>query len=76
MSSESLSMWVVYDHPKDFPDGYIARRWEATRDGPVMTGDIMKATRLEPLRLALATEGLTQLPRSPSDDLKIVEIWL
>ena len=25
--SDALEMWVVYDHPLDHPDGFIARRW-------------------------------------------------
>jgi hypothetical protein len=76
MDDDSLSMWIVYDHPKDFPDGFIARRHEATADGPHPTGDMMKATSLEPLRLALASEGLTRMTRDPDDDPKIVEVWL
>ena len=26
-----LSMWVVYDHPSDFPDRYVARLWEGEK---------------------------------------------
>ena len=74
MADDSLSMWVIYDHPKDFPDGFIARRHEATRTGPHPTDDIKTAASL--LRRELASQGLTRLTRDPDDDPKIVEVWL
>ena len=40
-----ISMWVVYDHPKDYPDSYVARLWEAYPDGPKMTDSLIKIGR-------------------------------
>ena len=75
MSARGLPMWVVYDHPKDYPDSYVARLWEAHADGPKMTESLVIGT-LESIRETLTEMHLIPMPRSPADDLKIVEIWL
>jgi hypothetical protein len=72
-----LINWVIYDHPKDFPDGFIARRWEVgggLRE-PLATEDALTGT-LANLRSGFWRAGLTCLTRSPEDDPKIVETWL
>lgn len=71
-----LSMWTVYDHPSDFPKGFIARRWEIERSGAEPTADVMRAYDLEPLREQLRNMGLTCLDRNPEDEPQIVETWL
>jgi hypothetical protein len=72
-----LAMWTVYDHPPDYPDKFIARRFEVDRDGPRVTPSIIIADDLDKLRHALCFEmGLTVLTRSPEDDPCIVETWL
>jgi hypothetical protein len=73
----ALAMWTVYDHPKDYPDKYVARRFDAGRDGPKISDSIIIAGDLETLRTILAVEmHLTCIPRDPADDPVIVEIWL
>ena len=74
-----LDLWTVYDHPKDYPDVFIARRSEirsSTGGGAVMTGDIVTAHTLQEVRLNLRNRGLVCLARQPEDDAVIVEIWL
>jgi hypothetical protein len=36
MRDEALNMWVIYDHPRDMPDCFVARLWriEAGRTTP------------------------------------------
>jgi hypothetical protein len=66
-----LSLWTIYKTPKDFPDGFIARRFE--HDAPtydVLTGE------LEDLRDTLSRAGLVKLDRDPADPPQIVETWL
>jgi hypothetical protein len=70
-----LSIWSVYDHPSDFPNLFVARRWLIT-PLPVATKDIIVAANLNELRLMLERAGLVQLMRSPQDDPKIVETWI
>lgn len=70
-----LSMWVVYDRPKDYPDGYIARRHEAHPGYSLPTGDTMTSETLDGLRAKLAP-GRARFPREPNDDPVIVETWV
>jgi hypothetical protein len=67
-----LSLWTVFDHPKDFPDTFVARRFEAG-NGP--TDDVVSG-ELALIREAMTRCGLYRLARAPSDDPKIVETWL
>lgn len=69
-----LSQWVIYDHPADFPDSYVARRWTIGPRGIGRTDDIRIGT-LEQLREPLQEAGLFMLTRSPEDDPTIVEVW-
>jgi len=70
-------MWTVYDHPKDYPDKYVARRFDVGRDGTKMSNSIIIAGDLEVLRTILAIEmQLTCLPRSKDDDAVILETWV
>lgn len=66
-----LSIWTIYDHPRDFPDNFVAR---AFTTGP--TNEIILATELEQLRDAFDKAGLVCLARNPNDDPNIVETWL
>lgn len=70
MSREGLSIWVVYDHPTDHPDVYIARRF--VNDRP--TGDTIQGLTLDAVRDQLPA-GLARFNRDPKDDPKIVECW-
>jgi hypothetical protein len=70
-----LTIWTIYDKPKDHPDGFIARRFEVGADGPVPTGDIMTGD-LEDMRETLWKAGLLKLTRDPLDEPQIVESWV
>lgn len=68
--------WAVYDHPTDYPEFYVARRW-LLRSGKVLRTDmILKEEDVEVLRYKLLEQGLTKFPRHEQDDPKIMEIWL
>jgi hypothetical protein len=69
---DTLAIWTVYDHPTDFPDSYVARRFLLERP----TRTVMIEPTLDALRSKLAALGLVRLARSPEDDPKIVEVWL
>lgn len=72
-----LSMWTVYDRPADYPNDYVARRFEIGGEpSPRATAEIMLARDLDALRAVLAHQGLTCITRSPGDDGQIVETWL
>lgn len=67
-----LSVWVIYDHPKDFPGYFAARMW--VNNTPTET--MIFGTTLEDVRGKLEDLGLVRIDRDPSDDPCIVESWL
>jgi hypothetical protein len=72
-----LNVWTVYDHPRDFPDNFVARRFE-TGGGepePVVTSDVLVGD-LKTMRETFEQAGLVCLMRSEGDDAKIVETWM
>ncbi len=70
-----LVMYVIYDHPKDFPDKFIARRWEDNGGEPVPCNVVKVGETIEEVRAALPA-GLACFTRYPSDDPVIVETWM
>ena len=75
IESDDLPMWVVYDHPKDFPDVFVARKWLVRAGETVATTEILTAKTIDILRDALP-RGLVRLERSDHDDQAIREVWL
>lgn len=69
-----LEQWVIYDHPRDYPLGFIARRWEITPNVLQATGESVKGATLDQVRDQLP-RGLCRLPRFAKDDPFIVEVW-
>ena len=67
----SLVIWTIYRSPVDMPGRYVARKW--VMDHP--TRDVLQHKTLAGLREQLPV-GLTRIGRQPSDDPKIVEVWL
>lgn len=67
-----LAIWVIYDHPTDWPNHFVARRWVDERP----TEDMVLAFDLDRLREFLAEHGFVCLARMEGDDPKIVETWL
>jgi hypothetical protein len=72
MSDDELPIWTVYDHPRDYPHGFIARKF--LLDQP--TDEIITAPTLDEIREAMWQRGLTCLKRAPGDDPVIVETWI
>jgi hypothetical protein len=70
-----LPMWTVYDHPRDFPDGFVARKF-FTLPQVEATSQVMTSASLEDLRTTLFGWGLSCLARNDGDDPCIVETWL
>lgn len=71
-----LYVWTVYDHPSDYPFGFIARRFSVSKGGPQPTDDVVMSEEVEAIRDTLSLQGLYRLDRSPEDDPTIVESWL
>ena len=67
---EELDIWTVYDHPRDYPDHYVARLWR----GETPTETVLRASTLAELH-AMLPAGLARLSRMEDDDPVIVETW-
>ena len=78
MTAESIMTgWTIYDHPSDYPDVFIARKWIARRDGTVeATPSIVTSKDIMRLRAEMMQMGLVKMMRSPGDDPKIMEVWI
>jgi hypothetical protein len=73
----ALAMWTVYAHPKDYPEKYVARRFDVDDKGAKPSESVIIAPDLETLRTVLEIEmHLTCLPRDRNDDPVIVETWI
>ena len=70
-----LSIWVIYDHPTDYPNSFVARRWECA-NLPHATTDTIAENKLVDLRNEFMRRGLVIIPRHPHDDPKILETWV
>jgi hypothetical protein len=75
--ADPLIMWTVYDRPADYPNSFVARKFEVSSGGELRpTADMIVAPDLGNIRRVLANRGLTCITRSLDDDPKIVETWL
>ncbi len=72
---DALRMFVIYDHPKDFPGHYVVRRWLVSGANVMVSPQAQLADSLEDAR-KLIPFGKVMLGRAPEDDPVIAEIWL
>jgi hypothetical protein len=70
------TIWTVYEKPRDYPTGWIARMHEVVGAVVKPTGYVIKAVELEPIREKLARAGLVCIPRQEDDEWEIVESWI
>lgn len=74
-------MWTVYDHPSDFPDCFVARKWIASSgmSEPIRTDSVLTADNLKMLKVKIQHEMpyvIDFIPRQPDDDPVIVGCYL
>jgi hypothetical protein len=72
-----LLMFVLYERPRDFPDGYIFRAWFCGKDEP-RVGPGFGFFSLERAELWIAQQypWLARMERSPEDEAQIMAVWL
>jgi hypothetical protein len=76
---EELPMWVVYDHPIDFPNSYVARlhQWDEQAKAYVASPtEMMVAADVDLIRRELFSLGFHKLDRHPDDLPVIMETWV
>ncbi len=73
--SDVLTMFVIYKHPKDYPDKWIVRRWTVDSNGS--QPDLMHA-EADSLELArtFIPGGMVRLSRNRDDDEAFYESWV
>lgn len=67
-----MQIWTIYDHPKDFPNNYVARCFVNGRP----TDSLIIYPEIQPLRDLFEGMGLVCMPRDENDDPVIVESWI
>jgi hypothetical protein len=71
---QTIRQYAIYEHPRDYPDGYVVREWIITA-GRVEMGEAKQADDLEGAR-ALLPEGVSRLDTWDDPDETIVEVWM
>lgn len=70
-----LTQYVIYDHPSDFPEDYVIRRFHVYRGRIEQDLNVWAlAAHIEQAR-ATIPPGLACIPRHPADDPSIAETW-
>lgn len=69
------AMWVVYDHPLDYPNEYVARLHFMT-PRPEASGWLVRSDDVELMRREFRRLGFVHLARHTHDDPVIMETWL
>lgn len=70
-----LIMWTIYDHPRDYPDSFVAHKWIIRNGQAIPTDEALESTDLCELRKKIPP-GLYRMARDASDDPTIIETWL
>jgi len=68
-------MFAIYEHPADYPDAFVMRRWVIDNGKAQPTTDMQTGPTLEAVR-ALVPVGYVCIPRHADDDPVIVETWI
>lgn len=75
---QPLQLYVVYDHPSDFPDHYVVRRM-LIKDGETAFDQkyFFQSDNLDTIRHHLVFElGLVRMERDVNDDPVILETYV
>lgn len=66
------SLWVIYARPSDYPEEFVARRFNLRTQRP--THELRRGATLDAVR-ALLPPDATRIPRQRGEDPVIVESW-
>lgn len=71
MNSKHIRVWTIYDHPEDYPDSFIARKF--LNNSP--TDDIIVSDNLANIEQELEDMGYCELPVHEPNP-QIVSVWM
>lgn len=77
--SQPVICWAVFKNPFDFPDGYVARRFEGTQ--PTMeycaNKDLLTVREWIQGNAAKYNQGAPyRFDRHPNDEPQVLEVWM
>lgn len=83
MGLGAMTMWVVYDHPRDYPDHYVAREHTVSNGKSTPTPEHFYHTDVDSVRgwvhQRAREHGITTavcFPRHEEDETQILETWI
>ena len=76
LNPKVFSLFVIFEHPDDFPRNYVIRR-QATPGGMiVITDEIGICDTLEEARSLLPLQADSCIGRQPGDVPSLLEVWI
>ena len=76
MADGRLTFYVIYEKPKDHPEGYVLRRQHAMGDGTVTFDKVGYYFDSVEECHKMLPPGLTKIGPWPGDDPVIMEVWV
>ncbi len=73
---DKLMIWTVYDHPTDWPDWFVARRFEVAAGECRPTEDVVMTRTLDELRIHFGERGFSFLCRNEGDTPGVLGCYL
>jgi hypothetical protein len=71
-----MTQYVIYDHPRDYPDHFVLRRWYIYATGDARMGlEAVLSDSADDLR-ELIPPDLVLIGPAPNDDHSIAEVWV
>lgn len=70
-----MIQYVIYDHPRDYPDHFVVRRWRVLPNRLEPDDRFCILTNTLDLARESIPAGLVRIGRLPDDDPVIVEVW-
>jgi hypothetical protein len=72
----ALTFWVIYQRPRDYPDGYVLRAQWITGGIILVSHEAWYAKTTDELRALLPMHTLTRMGPYEGDDPVIYEVWM
>jgi hypothetical protein len=72
---QRVKTFAIYEHPLDYPIGYIVREWYGDAEGKSEPGSAWAAATIEDARSLLPEGSVRIAGRDPKDPV-IAEVWM
>jgi hypothetical protein len=72
---KELEVYTIYDHPSDYPNHFVVRKWLIRGDKPIPTDWIRASKSLKVVRKYIPFDRV-RIERSIEDNRYILESWI